>query len=123
MILDFNHNMLCQSILYIIISSYRNNYNINLSHNLSATSLSPSPELELLSSGTPSYLPIRNRKRRGRTTFSDEVRGRLNSCFRKDPYPDIVARESLAKETGVDEARIQVIIYIYTIYYNLWIHF
>lgn len=50
----------------------------------------------------------RRRQRRGRTTFSEEVRDRLNASFISDPYPDIVVRESLAKETEVDEARIQV---------------
>ncbi|GMT17831.1 hypothetical protein PFISCL1PPCAC_9128 [Pristionchus fissidentatus] len=52
--------------------------------------------------------PTEKKTRRNRTAFSEEQLERLERCFEQSHYPGVSERESLARETKLPEARIQV---------------
>jgi len=47
-------------------------------------------------------------KRRNRTSFTGEQLETLEKAFRDSRYPDIAMRETIAKESGLAETKIQV---------------
>lgn len=48
------------------------------------------------------------RQRRQRTNFNDDAISSLEEAFAKNPYPDIVERETMARALKCTEDRIQV---------------
>lgn len=48
------------------------------------------------------------RQRRQRTNFTAETLKLLEELFEKNPYPDIIERENMAREFNTTEDRIQV---------------
>ncbi|XP_012582518.1 PREDICTED: homeobox protein ESX1 [Condylura cristata] len=52
--------------------------------------------------------PMPARKRRCRTTFSDVQVRELENLFRRNQYPDVLAREEIAARLNLNEARVQV---------------
>ncbi|XP_071804438.1 uncharacterized protein [Asterias amurensis] len=52
--------------------------------------------------------PLRKRRRRARTIFTEDQRQQLEVFFTDDQYPDITSREVLAESIGMSEARVQV---------------
>ncbi|KAL5008316.1 hypothetical protein ScPMuIL_013897 [Solemya velum] len=51
---------------------------------------------------------IQKRRRRHRTTFSEEQLKTLESSFQSTHYPDTVVREELAMKLGLHEERVEV---------------
>ncbi|XP_021510033.2 homeobox protein prophet of Pit-1 [Meriones unguiculatus] len=80
---------------------------------ISTADMSPEAYKQLSGTGLgrPKFCPQRGRphsRRRHRTTFSPAQLEQLESAFGRNQYPDIWAREGLAQDVGLSEARIQV---------------
>ncbi|CAF0772850.1 unnamed protein product [Didymodactylos carnosus] len=85
------------------------NNNNNQAHGYSINRLLSQEDQNQECSSTDLFnTPPKNRARRARTYFDDRAILILEESFLKEQYPDIYRRETLARDVGTTEARVQV---------------